>query len=178
MGALEIEHYVYLSQGDKMQELLRILQAEAPESAIIFCNTRDDTQRVANELKRSGYNADWLNADLSQKEREAVMTFVLGLVKEPPASKYLYKPDARQQATLPGLAETEGGRGVDFVIEATGVPSAVAEGIDFARRGATYLVVGQYTDHGPTMINPHHITKKQLRVLGSWAFSAADQRRS
>ena len=76
------------------------------------------------------------------------------------------------------LAETEGGRGVDFVIEATGVPSAVAEGIDFARRGATYLVVGQYTDHGPTMINPHHITKKQLRVLGSWAFSAADQRRS
>jgi ATP-dependent RNA helicase DeaD len=73
VGALEIEHYVYLSQGDKIQELLRILKAEAPESAIIFCNTRDDTQRVANELKRSGYNADWLNADLSQKEREAVM---------------------------------------------------------------------------------------------------------
>ncbi len=73
------------------------------------------------------------------------------------------------------LAETEGGRGADFVIEATGAPSAVAEGIDFARRGATYLVVGQYTDHGPTMINPHYITKKQLRMLGSWAFSAADQ---
>jgi ATP-dependent RNA helicase DeaD len=73
VGALEIEHYVYLSQGDKMQELLRILKSEAPESAIVFCNTRDDTQRVANELKRAGYNADWLNADLSQKEREAVM---------------------------------------------------------------------------------------------------------
>jgi ATP-dependent RNA helicase DeaD len=73
VGALEIEHYIYLSQGDKMQELLRILQAESPESAIIFCNTRDDTQRVATELKRVGYNADWLNADLSQKEREAVM---------------------------------------------------------------------------------------------------------
>jgi ATP-dependent RNA helicase DeaD len=73
IGALEIEHYVYLSQGDKMQELLRILKAESPESAIVFCNTRDDTQRVATELKRAGYNADWLNADLSQKEREAVM---------------------------------------------------------------------------------------------------------
>ncbi len=72
------------------------------------------------------------------------------------------------------LAETEGGRGADFVIEATGVPSAVAEGIDFARRAGTYLVVGQYTDHGETPINPHHITKKQLRVLGSWAFSADD----
>jgi ATP-dependent RNA helicase DeaD len=67
VGALEIAHYIYLSQGDKMQELFRILQAESPESAIIFCNTRDDTQRVATELKRAGYNADWLNADLSQK---------------------------------------------------------------------------------------------------------------
>lgn len=73
------------------------------------------------------------------------------------------------------LAETERGRGADFVIEATGAPSAVAEGIDFARRGGTYLVVGQYTDHGTTMINPHYITKKQLRMLGSWAFSATDQ---
>ncbi|HKU42169.1 MAG TPA: DEAD/DEAH box helicase, partial [Polyangiales bacterium] len=73
VGALEIAHYVYLSQGDKTSELLRILQSEAPDSAIVFCNTRDDTQRVANELKRAGYNADWLNADLSQKEREAVM---------------------------------------------------------------------------------------------------------
>jgi threonine dehydrogenase-like Zn-dependent dehydrogenase len=72
------------------------------------------------------------------------------------------------------LAETDGGRGADFVIEATGTPSAVAEGIDFARRAGTYLVVGQYTDHGETPINPHHITRKQLRVLGSWAFSAAD----
>ncbi len=73
IGALEIEHYVYISQGDKLQELLRILKVEAPESAIVFCNTRDDTQRVATELQRAGYNADWLNADLSQKEREAVM---------------------------------------------------------------------------------------------------------
>ena len=72
------------------------------------------------------------------------------------------------------LAETEVGRGADLVIEATGVPSAVAEGIDFARRAGTYLVVGQYTDQGTTMVNPHHITRKQLRVLGSWAFSAAD----
>ncbi|MEY2934618.1 MAG: Family ership, partial [Pseudomonadota bacterium] len=73
VGALEIEHFIYMSQGDKVQELLRILQSEAPDSAIIFCNTRDDTQRVAQELQRAGYRADWLNADLSQKERESVM---------------------------------------------------------------------------------------------------------
>ena len=73
VGALEIEHFVYISQGDKLQELLRILKSESPDSAIVFCNTRDDTQRVAQELQRAGYNADWLNADLSQKERESVM---------------------------------------------------------------------------------------------------------
>lgn len=72
------------------------------------------------------------------------------------------------------LAETTGGRGADIVIEAAGVPTAVAEGIDITRRGGKYVVVGQYTDHGTTPINPHYITKKQLQVLGSWAFSPHD----
>lgn len=68
-------------------------------------------------------------------------------------------------------ALTPGARGADLVVEATGVPAAVAEGIDMCRPGARYLVLGQYTDHGPTPLNPHLITRKQLTVLGSWAFS-------
>lgn len=72
------------------------------------------------------------------------------------------------------LALTGSGRGADIVLEATGVPSAVSEGIAMARRGGTYIVVGQYTDHGATPINPHFITRKQLRVNGSWAFSPKD----
>ncbi|MDQ3752054.1 MAG: zinc-binding dehydrogenase [Actinomycetota bacterium] len=69
---------------------------------------------------------------------------------------------------------TPGGRGADLVVEATGVPSAVAEGLEMCRPNGTYLVLGQYTDHGPTPLNPHLITRKQLRVLGSWALSGAD----
>ncbi len=69
---------------------------------------------------------------------------------------------------------TPGARGADVVVEATGVPSAVAEGLGICRPNGTYLVLGQYTDHGPTPINPHLITRKQLRVLGSWALSGAD----
>jgi cytochrome c2 len=38
----------------------------------------------------------------NDEQREAVMTFVLGLVKEPPASKYLYKPEGRQLAIVEG----------------------------------------------------------------------------
>src|SRR5690606_12986665 len=66
-------HYVYLSQGDKLGNLLKVLEIENPESAIIFCNTKDETKKVAAALKQEGYAADWLNADLAQNEREKVM---------------------------------------------------------------------------------------------------------
>ena len=73
IGALSINHYVYMTMTDKLAELIAIIETENPESAIIFSNTRDDTKRVAAGLQAQGYAADWLNADLSQNEREAVM---------------------------------------------------------------------------------------------------------
>lgn len=69
------------------------------------------------------------------------------------------------------LAETPHGRGADVVLECTGVPTAVAEGFEYTRRNGQYLVLGQYTDRGTTPINPHVITRKQLKVYGSWAFA-------
>jgi ATP-dependent RNA helicase DeaD len=73
VGALSIQHFVYMTMTDKLAELIAIIETENPESAIIFSNTRDDTKRVAAGLQAQGYSADWLNADLSQNEREAVM---------------------------------------------------------------------------------------------------------
>ncbi len=73
VGALSIEHFIYRTQGQKAEDLVRVIELENPESAIVFCNTRDQTKRLANALKKKGYAADWLNADLSQAEREIVM---------------------------------------------------------------------------------------------------------
>ncbi len=73
IGALEIQHFVYLSHGRKLEELKQIIEVENPDSAIVFCNTRDETKRVAAHLQGLGYQADWLNADLGQSEREQVM---------------------------------------------------------------------------------------------------------
>src|SRR5688572_24904372 len=73
IGALQIRHFVYLSRGDKLSELLQVITAENPESAVVFCNTRDETKRVAAALQQEGYAADWLNADLAQNDREKVM---------------------------------------------------------------------------------------------------------
>lgn len=63
--------------------------------------------------------------------------------------------------------------GADLVIECTGVPAAVGQGLRLPRRGGSYLVVGQYTDAGDTLVNPHQIVVRQLDVLGSWAFTGA-----
>lgn len=74
VGALEIVHYVYvLRGGEKIGQLVHILEVEDPESAIVFCNTRDETLRVADGLKARGFDADWLNGDLPQADRERVM---------------------------------------------------------------------------------------------------------
>jgi ATP-dependent RNA helicase DeaD len=51
---------------------MRIIEVEDPESAIVFCNTKDETERLA-ELQNAGFDADWLNGDLAQGEREKVM---------------------------------------------------------------------------------------------------------
>ncbi|HEY6728797.1 MAG TPA: DEAD/DEAH box helicase, partial [Polyangiaceae bacterium] len=73
IGALEIQHFVYVSHGDKVANLLKVVEIENPESAIVFCNTRDETKKVAAVLKQEGFSADWLNADLAQNDREKVM---------------------------------------------------------------------------------------------------------
>jgi len=61
------------------------------------------------------------------------------------------------------------GRGADVVIEATGSPAAIVEGMNLTRDAGTYLVVGQYTDNGETSMNPHlHLNRKHLNLLGCW----------
>lgn len=54
--------------------------------------------------RNKGYN-EWLRMPqfpFDMHQREAVITFVLGLVAEPPSQKYIYKPDARTKAILEG----------------------------------------------------------------------------
>ena len=74
IGALEVAHFVYVVPGgDKRQALLRVIEVEDPESAIVFCNTKDETERLAELLQSRGYDAAWLNGDLEQNERERIM---------------------------------------------------------------------------------------------------------
>jgi threonine dehydrogenase-like Zn-dependent dehydrogenase len=63
------------------------------------------------------------------------------------------------------------GRGADVVIEASGNPAAVPEGLEMLRDGGRYVVVGQYTDAGDANLNPHrHINRKHATILGCWGY--------
>ncbi|RLB48673.1 MAG: heavy metal transporter, partial [Deltaproteobacteria bacterium] len=74
VGATTIDHYTYLVTGQgKVNDLIKIIEVEDPESAIIFCNTKAETEMVSQRLSQSGYNATWLNGDLAQSDREKVM---------------------------------------------------------------------------------------------------------
>ncbi|MFF2959072.1 zinc-binding dehydrogenase [Streptomyces sp. NPDC057963] len=80
---------------------------------------------------------------------------------------------ADPEEVLRQVRAATGGGGADLVIECAGVPVAVGQGLTLARRGGSYLIIGQYTDAGDTLINPHQIVHRQLDVVGSWAFTGA-----
>jgi len=70
----QIEHYYVVTTAQaKEANLARIIEDEDPESAIIFCNTKDDVRFVTSYLKRRGLNADQISGDLSQAAREDAM---------------------------------------------------------------------------------------------------------
>jgi ATP-dependent RNA helicase DeaD len=74
VGVHEIRHTYYsIPGGQREAELLRILAFEEPDRAVIFCNTREETGRVAEYLRRQGMVAEPISSDLSQSDREKVM---------------------------------------------------------------------------------------------------------
>src|SRR6185436_15021499 len=69
------------------------------------------------------------------------------------------------------VRERTAGRGADVVIEASGNPAAVVEGLEMVRDAGRYVIVGQYTDAGDVTLNPHrHINRRHATILGCWGY--------
>jgi ATP-dependent RNA helicase DeaD len=66
-------HYYVIHERDRYPALKRLLDASPELFAVVFCRTKIDTQKVAEQLIRDGYNADALHGDLSQQQRDKVM---------------------------------------------------------------------------------------------------------
>ena len=61
------------NQEAKFPALIKLLQHYQPRSAVIFCNMKQQTQQVADQLKAKGYSALALHGDLEQRERDQVV---------------------------------------------------------------------------------------------------------
>ena len=73
----EVEHVYYKVKGmDKDRSLVRLIEVENPDNALIFCNTKDRVHYVAVVLQRFGYDADEISSALSQNQREQVLARV------------------------------------------------------------------------------------------------------
>ncbi len=73
-GAVNLEHYYYvIHERDRYSALKRLLDSVPEVFGIIFCRTRIDTQRIAENLAKDGYNSDALHGDLTQAQRDKVM---------------------------------------------------------------------------------------------------------
>lgn len=74
-GSDNVSHEYYLvTERTRYPALKRIADVNPDIYAIVFCRTRRETQEVANNLIKDGYNADALHGDLSQAQRDAVMS--------------------------------------------------------------------------------------------------------
>ncbi len=70
----QVSHEYYLvSARDRYQALKRLADANPDIFSVIFCRTKRDTQKVAENLIDDGYSAGALHGDLSQNQRDLVM---------------------------------------------------------------------------------------------------------
>lgn len=74
-GASTITHYYTVVDGRSLYAALRRFIVFYPELlGILFCRTRSDAKNLAAKLVQEGCSADALHGDLSQGQRDAVMS--------------------------------------------------------------------------------------------------------
>jgi ATP-dependent RNA helicase DeaD len=70
----DIEHkYIVCESEKKFDYLLGFLKFQGDNRGLIFCRTKADAQTVAKKLSAKNINADSLQGDMLQKERDKVM---------------------------------------------------------------------------------------------------------
>jgi len=70
----DVEHvYCIVPRMRKEQTLYDLLLWEEPTSAMVFCNTREETRKVHEFLQQRGLPSEMLSSDLSQAKRERVL---------------------------------------------------------------------------------------------------------
>lgn len=67
------QQFLFASQGQKSDVLLRVLAYEETQGVIVFVRTKSSTEEVANVLQGQGYRAMAIHGDLTQPLRERII---------------------------------------------------------------------------------------------------------
>ena len=83
-------------------------------------------------------------------------------------ANFTFNPDTHSKEEITNrIKEITHGRGADVVVECTGLPQSLTEGIEMLRKGGTFIEVGNFVDTGEVTINPHrHLCSKNIRLIG------------
>jgi len=70
-----IQQYALRSSGSqRLSDMLKIMTAMDLRRVMVFCNRKSTVRQVCSQLKRQGKSADCLHGDISQGQRNQVMT--------------------------------------------------------------------------------------------------------
>jgi ATP-dependent RNA helicase DeaD len=64
------QYYAVVNQGGKLNALCDFLQNDQVDKAIIFCRTRHETSRLADQLYKRGFRTQVLHAGFTQAQRD------------------------------------------------------------------------------------------------------------
>ncbi len=71
--SIEQHFYKVTDNRQRLTALRLLLMQYAPESTVVFCNTKKETQEVADKLNEYGFSALALHGDLEQRDRDLTL---------------------------------------------------------------------------------------------------------
>lgn len=72
-ATIQQQFYSVTNIENRREATKLLLLKEQPESAVVFCNTKRETQEVADYLEQIGFNVKSLHGDLDQRERDQAL---------------------------------------------------------------------------------------------------------
>lgn len=74
IAAPNIDQYVVeVRDSVRTEAICRFMDVKNYELALVFCNTKKQTEKLTRDLKSRGYASDYINGDLNQNQRDRVM---------------------------------------------------------------------------------------------------------
>lgn len=69
-----VQHFYQVEDNDQRAEVVEhLILANQPESTVIFCNTKAETQELADSLNNNGFSCAALHGDLEQRDRDQTL---------------------------------------------------------------------------------------------------------